>query len=91
VEGRRLGNWVHEQRKKFKTGQLSDDRINLIYDPLFDFLLQENVVGAKLTVPVAISNILKYKKEHTHVLSQPTHTSLRRESNSIDITHQQGK
>jgi hypothetical protein len=29
--------------------------------------MQTNVVGAKLTVPVAISNILKYKKEHGNI------------------------
>jgi hypothetical protein len=62
VEGSRLGNWVHDQRKKFKTGQLSDDIINLLSDLQFDFSLQANVVGANLTVPVAISNIFKYKK-----------------------------
>jgi hypothetical protein len=32
VEGNKLGNWVHDQRKKFKTKQLSDDRINLLSD-----------------------------------------------------------
>jgi hypothetical protein len=62
VESNRLGNWVHDQRKKFKTGQLSDDRINLLSDLQFDFSLQANVVGAKLTVPEEISNIFKYKK-----------------------------
>jgi hypothetical protein len=29
-EGRKLGNWVHDQRKKFKAGTLSDDRITLL-------------------------------------------------------------
>jgi hypothetical protein len=67
VEGNRLGNWVHDQRQKFKTGQLSDDIINLLSDLQFDFSLQVNVVGSKLTVPVALSNIFKYKKEHGHI------------------------
>jgi hypothetical protein len=67
VEGNKLGNWVHDQRKKFKTGHLSDDRINLLSDLQFDFSLQANVVGDKLTVPVAISNIFKYKKEHGNI------------------------
>jgi hypothetical protein len=63
-EGRMLDNWVHDQRKKFKAGVLSDDRINLLSDLQFKFLMQTNVVGKKLTVPVAISNIFRYKKEH---------------------------
>jgi hypothetical protein len=36
VEGNKLGNWVHDQRKKLKTGNLSDDRINLLSDLQFD-------------------------------------------------------
>jgi hypothetical protein len=67
AEGCMLGNWVHDQRKKFKNGVLSDDRINLLSDLQFDFSIQTNVVGAKLTVPVAISNIFKYKKEHGNI------------------------
>jgi hypothetical protein len=35
VEGNSLGNWVHNQRKKFKSGQLTDDRINLLSDLQF--------------------------------------------------------
>jgi hypothetical protein len=31
-EGRKLGNWVHDQHKKFKAGTLSDDRITLLSD-----------------------------------------------------------
>jgi hypothetical protein len=53
AEGLMLGNWVHDQRKKFKNG-VSDDRINLLSDLQLDFSMQTNVVGAKLTV--------KYKK-----------------------------
>jgi hypothetical protein len=67
AEGRMLGNWVHDQRKKIKAGVLSDDRINLLFDLQFDFSMQTNVVGDKLTVPVAISNIFKYKKEHGNI------------------------
>jgi hypothetical protein len=55
---------VHDQRKKFKRGQLTDDRINLLSDLQFEFSTQPNVVGAKLTVPVAISKIFKYQKEN---------------------------
>jgi site-specific DNA-cytosine methylase len=62
VEGSSLGNWVHEQRKKFKRGHLTADRINLLFDLQFEFLTQANVVGAKLTAGVAISSIFKYKK-----------------------------
>jgi hypothetical protein len=64
VEGNKLGNWVHDQRKKFKSEQLTDYRINLLSDLQFEFSTQANVVGAKLTVPVEISKILKYKKEN---------------------------
>jgi hypothetical protein len=80
VEGNTLDNRVHDQRKKFKTGQLSDDRINLLSNLQFDFLLQANIVGAKLTVPVAISNIFKYKKEHGNISipNKEPHKQLRR-------------
>jgi hypothetical protein len=54
AEGKKLGNWVDDQHKKFKSGTLSDDRITLISDLEFDFLMQTNVVEQKLTVPVAI-------------------------------------
>jgi hypothetical protein len=67
VEGKKLGNWVHDPRKKFKSGQLTDDRINLLSDLQFEFSIQANVVGAKLTVPVAISKIFKYKKENGNI------------------------
>jgi hypothetical protein len=74
-----LGNWVHGQRGKFKAGVLSDDRINLLSDLQFDFSMQTNVVGAKLTVPVAISNIFKYKKEpgNIYVPNKEPHKQLR--------------
>jgi hypothetical protein len=80
VEGSMLGNWVHDQRNKFKTGQLSDDRINLLSDLQFYFLLHTHVIGAKLTVPVAISNIFKYKKEHGNISvpNKEPHKQLRR-------------
>jgi hypothetical protein len=45
AEGRMLGNWVHDLRGKLKAGVLSDDRINLLSDLQFDFLMQTNVVG----------------------------------------------
>jgi hypothetical protein len=64
VEGYSLVNWVHDQRKKFKRGKLTDDRINLLSDLQFEFSTQPNVVGAKVTVTVAISKIFKYKKEN---------------------------
>jgi hypothetical protein len=67
VEGRSLGNWVHDQRKKFKGKKLTDDRINLISDLCFELSMQPNVFGAKLTVPVAISKIFKYKKENGNI------------------------
>jgi hypothetical protein len=80
VEGRMLGKWVHDQRKKIKNGVLSDDRINLLSNLQFDFLMQTNVVGAKLTVSVAISNIFKYKKEHGNISvpNKEPHKQLRR-------------
>jgi hypothetical protein len=56
---------VHDQRNKFKRGQLSDDRINLLSDLQFEFSTQPKVV--KLTVPVAISKIFKYKKENGNI------------------------
>jgi hypothetical protein len=67
AEGCKLGNLVHDQRKKINPGTLSDDRITLLSDLQFDFLMQTNVVEKKLTVPVAISRIFKYKKEHGNV------------------------
>jgi hypothetical protein len=33
---------MHDQMKKFKAGVLSDDRINLLSDLQFDFLIQAN-------------------------------------------------
>jgi hypothetical protein len=64
----------------FKTGQFSDDIINLLSDLQFDFSLQANVVGAKFTVPVEISNIFKYKKEHRNISirSKEPHKQLHR-------------
>jgi hypothetical protein len=80
AEGRMLGNWVHDQRKKIKAGVLSDDRINLLSDLQFDFSMQTNVVEQKLTVPMAISRIVKYKKEHGNVAvpNKEPHKQLRR-------------
>jgi hypothetical protein len=80
VEGKKLGNWVHDQGKKFKAGTLSDDRITLLSDLEFDFSMQTNVVEQKLTVPMAISRIFKYKKEHGNVAvpNREPHKQLRR-------------
>jgi hypothetical protein len=80
AEGRMFGNWVHDQRKKFKAGALSDDRINLLSDLQINFSMQTNVVGAKLTVPVEISNIFKYNKEHVNISvpNKEPHKQLRR-------------
>jgi hypothetical protein len=80
AEGRKLGNWVHDQRKKFKAGTLSDDRISLLSDLEFDFSMQTNVVEQKLTVPIAISRIFKYKKEHGNIAvpNREPHMQLRR-------------
>jgi hypothetical protein len=80
AEGRKLGNWVHDQQKKFKAGVLSDDRITLLSDLQFDFSMQTNVVEQKLTVPMAISRIFKYKKEHGNVAvpNKKQHKQLRR-------------
>jgi hypothetical protein len=52
---------------KIKAGVLSDDRITLLSDLQFDFSMQTNVAEQKLTVPMAISRIFKYKKEHGNV------------------------
>jgi hypothetical protein len=80
AEGRKLGNLVHDQRKKIKAGTLSDDRITLLSDLQFDFSMQMNVVEQKLTVPTAISIIFKYKKEHGNVAvpNKEPHKQLRR-------------
>jgi hypothetical protein len=80
AEGKKLGNWGHDQRKKFKAGTLSDDRISLLSDLEFDFSMQTNVVEQKLTVPVAISRIFKYKNEHGNVAvpNREHHKQLRR-------------
>jgi hypothetical protein len=71
---------VHDQRKKFKAGTLSDDRISLLSDLEFDFSMQTDVVEKKLTVPIAISRIFKYKKEHGNVVvpNREPHMQLRR-------------
>jgi hypothetical protein len=55
AEGRKLDNWVHDQRTKIKAGTLSDGRITLLSDLQFDFSTQTNVAEQKLTVPVEIS------------------------------------
>jgi hypothetical protein len=70
VEGYSLGNWMHDQRKKIKREKLTDDRINLLSDLPFEISTQPHVVGAKLTVPVAISNIFKHKKENGNISIQ---------------------
>jgi hypothetical protein len=67
VEDNKLVNWLHDQRMKFKSEKLTDDRINLLSNLQFAFWMQANVVGAKLTVPVAISKIFKYKKENGNI------------------------
>jgi hypothetical protein len=58
---------VHDQRKKFKHGQFTNDRINLLSDLHFTFSTQANVVGARLTVTVAISKNFKDKKENRNI------------------------
>jgi hypothetical protein len=80
AEGKKLGNWVHDQRKKFKAGTLADDRISLLSELEFDFSMQTNVVEKKLTVPIAISRIFKYKREHGNVAvpNEEPHKQLRR-------------
>jgi hypothetical protein len=80
AEGHKLGNWVHDQQKKFKAGVLSDDRITLLSDLQFDFSMQTNVVEQKLTVPMAISIIFKYRKGHGNlaVPNKEPHKQLRR-------------
>jgi hypothetical protein len=80
AECRKLGSWVHDQRKKIKAGTLTDDRITLFSDLQFDFSMQTNVVEQKLTVPMAISRIFKYKKEHGNVAvpNKEPHKKLRR-------------
>jgi hypothetical protein len=59
---------------------LADDRISLLSDLEFDFSIQTNVVEQKLMVPIAISRIFKYKKEHGNVAVQnrEPHKQLRR-------------
>jgi hypothetical protein len=80
AEGKKLGNWVHDQRQKFKAGTLADDRILLLSELEFDFSMQTNLVEQKLTVPIAISRIFKYKREHGNVAvpNQEPHKQLRR-------------
>jgi hypothetical protein len=80
AECKKLGNWVHDQRKKFKAGTLADDRVSLLSELEFDFSMQTNVVDQKLTVPIAISRIFKYKKVHGNVAVPNTepHKQLRR-------------
>jgi hypothetical protein len=67
VDGHFLGNWVHNQRKKYKAGMLSASRIDMITTLHFEFMMQRNFVGAKLTVTVAIFEIFKYQKEHGNI------------------------
>jgi hypothetical protein len=59
---------------------LADDRISFLSELEFDFLMQTNVVEQKLTVPIAISRIFKYKKEHGNVAvpNREPHKQLRR-------------
>jgi hypothetical protein len=59
---------------------LADDRISLLSDLEFDFSMQTNVVEKKLAVPIAISRIFKYKKEHGNVAvpNREPHKQLRR-------------
>jgi hypothetical protein len=63
AEGYHLGNWVHDQRKKYNSGTLTNSRIKMLAPLNFQFQKQRNVVGDKFTVPVAIAAIFKYKKE----------------------------
>jgi hypothetical protein len=67
TEGNSLGNWVNDQRKKYKTINLSAEQINMLANVHFEFMKQHNVVGAKLMVGVAISQIFRYQKENGNI------------------------
>jgi hypothetical protein len=56
ADGHHLGNWVHDQRKKYKSRTLTDSQIDMITPLDFQFTNQWNVGGNKFTVPVSIAS-----------------------------------
>jgi hypothetical protein len=52
TDGNSLGKWVNDQRKKYKTRNLSAEQINMLANVNFEFMKQHNVVVAKLMVGV---------------------------------------
>jgi hypothetical protein len=63
----RLGEWLHEQCKKYKDGRLSESRVKTLNGIGVQFEKQRNVVGKRYTVATAISAIHKYEKQHGRI------------------------
>jgi hypothetical protein len=62
----RLGDWLHEQCKKYKDDRLSESRVRTLSGLGVKFEKQRTVVGKRYTVATAIFAIHKYEKEHGH-------------------------
>jgi hypothetical protein len=63
----RLGDWLHEQCKKYKDDRLSESCVKTLNGLGVQFEKQRNVVGKRYTVATAIFAIHKYEKEHGHI------------------------
>jgi hypothetical protein len=61
-----LGDWFHEQCKKYKDGRLSESRVKTLNGIGVHFEKQRNVVGKRYKVSTSIFAIHKYEKEHGH-------------------------
>jgi hypothetical protein len=61
TDGHHLGNWVRDQRKKYKSRIFLSSPINMLTTLNFEFTMQRNVIGNKLTFSVAIYQTFKYK------------------------------
>jgi hypothetical protein len=63
----RLGDWLHEQCKKYKAGRLSESCVKTHSALYVQFEKQMNVVGKQYTVATVISAIHKFEREHGHI------------------------
>jgi glutathione S-transferase len=63
----RLGDWLHEQCKKYKDGRLSESLVRTLNGFGVQFEKQRNIVGKRYTVATAIFAIHEYEKEHGHI------------------------
>jgi hypothetical protein len=62
-----LGDWLHEQCKKYKDGRLYEYHVKTLNGIGVQFEKQRNVVGNRYTAANTIFAIHKYEKERGHI------------------------